>query len=286
MKYYKKIFFTTTILCIFFSSLSYSSPNKESISNLLNLSGVSEVFELVPDLVSEGFIDGFTEEMSITDEEEKALLNDIKQSFNSSIFQNSIQLIIEAGLNEGELATLLKWYESDLGMLITKVEIKSSTDSAYNEVMKNAVTLMKDTKRLEMAKRIDKLLDETSKMMKLQKKIGLSVYAGIVSSLEPSESHKLIAEYEAEIADMDDMLRAGLQQYIYASFIYTYQDINDSDMEKYELFLGLNASQKFGDAVINGIEDGFDEAISILTKKMASTLRTIIDRSVSEANQE
>ena len=282
MKNHKYIFNALFILCVLFSNFTQASPDEVSIKKLLKLSGLTAAIEQFPQMISEGFFEGFAEEVTVTDDEKKVLMDDINQSFNASIFLNQIQSRVEKDLNQDELMTLLKWYESDLGKLITKAELKSTTDSAYNEIMSNAIALMKDTKRLEMAKKFDELLDQTNRAMKLQKKIALSVTTGIISSLESEQSDKLLAEFEAEIAGMEAMMRIATQQYIYVSFIYTYQDINDSDLGEYVTFLESNTYKKFDNAILDGLDNGFDVAIPNFTKTLASTIQSIIERSISE----
>ena len=266
------------LISILFFSNAFSSPDK-SIDKLLNLSGTTKQVEQLPDLISSGFIEGFSEVTTVTEEDKILLTDAIAQSFNSSIFLNQIQLIVEKNISKNEMKTLLSWYESDLGKLITKAEIKASTDEAYKEIMQSINDLMKNTKRLEMAVRVEKLLNDSDKLVRLQKKIGLSVYLGIMQLLDPEAPSSDLEEFKAELANMEGMLQAGIKQMIYATFIYSYQGINDSDLGKYEKFLNTETYQSFNDATINGLENGFDVVISLFTTKLAKIIKKIIEDS-------
>jgi len=103
-----------------------------------------------------------------------------------------------------------------------------------------------------------------------------------MTSYLPDQSDKSLAEFEAEISGMETIMRAATQQYIYVSFIYTYQDFNDSDLDKYVSFLESKTYQKFDNVILDGLENGFDVAIPIFTKKLAKTIQNITKRSASE----
>ena len=93
-------------LTLLLFSNAFSSPEKP-IDKLLSISGVTKQVTQFPDLISSGFIEGFSEVTAVTEEDKTLLTDAIAQLFNSSVFLNQIQLIVEKDINEDEIRTLM-----------------------------------------------------------------------------------------------------------------------------------------------------------------------------------
>ncbi|WP_157954003.1 DUF2059 domain-containing protein [Microbulbifer sp. A4B17] len=255
-----------------FCSLCLAADKVAGLDKLLLLSGFTKQIEELPGVVKSGFEEGAQKGAPIPEDELKRILESVDKTILPSVIMNEARSSLSESLTEKDIEALLVWYESDLGKKITAAEEKASTGEAYQELMVNAQQLMLDTKRIEVATRIDQLVGATDMAMEMQATTGIAVYSAIMTMMAPGQDINLDA-YKAQMEAMKPQMRQSIEQLVAVSFVYTYQGIDDASLAKYEEFLSKPETKKFNSSAIKGLNKGFAEVVGRWSGDLASILK-------------
>lgn len=256
-----------------FCSLCIASTKVNSLDRLLRLSGLTKQVGEYPGLVKAGFIQGAQQGGSIPDTEISLILGSADRAILPSTILSEIRDSLKFSLSDEDIEILLKWYESDIGKRITAAEEEASTPEAYQQMMNSAQKLLENTKRVEMAARLDELLGATDMAMRIQEFSGLAVYSAIMTAMAPNQELNLDA-FESQMAAMEPQMRENIQQLVLVSFVYSYQQIDDDSLAKYEAFLNRPVTKNFNDSTIKGLSRGFEKVVSSWASDIASILKS------------
>jgi len=262
-----------------FCSLSFASASDKSIDKLLDLSGLTKQVKEFPGLVKTGMEQARQQGAAIPEDLFSKMTKSVDKSILPSEILDGIRSSLKKTICEDEAKKLLKWFESDLGRKITVAEEDASTPKAYQQMMGNAQALLTDSKRVEIAKRLDKLLGATDMAMNIQKYSGLAVYSAIMTAVAPGQPLNIEA-YKSQMLAMEPQMRTNIEQLVIISFIYSYKTIDDKSLNKYEVFLNNSTTVKFYNAVMESMNKGFETA----TSKWAIEIGSIFKDKVNKAN--
>lgn len=269
---YQKFRFLFAVFISLFCSLSLASPNESNLERLFLLSGITKQVGEFPGLVKAGFMQGVQQGASIPENEISLMLDSADKTILPSVILDEIQLSLEKSLSNEDVETLLKWYESDIGKSITSAEENASTPEAYQNMINSAQQLLTNTKRVEVATRLDELIGATDITMEMQEFSGMAVYSAIMTAMAPDQELNIDA-YKSQVAAMEHQMRANIQQLVIVSFVYSYQHIDDDSLAKYEDFLNRPITKKFNESVIKGLNRGFEKVVASWASDLASILK-------------
>lgn len=265
------------VLISLFCSLSLASPKDSNLERLFLLSGITKQVGEFPGLVKAGFMQGVQQGASIPENEISLILDSADKTILPSVILDEIQLSLEKSLSNEDVETLLEWYESDIGKRITAAEEKASTPEAYQHMINSAQQLLANTKRVEVATRLDELLGATDITMEMQEFSGIAVYSAIMTAMAPDQELNIDA-YKSQMAAMEHQMRANIQQLVIVSFVYSYQHIDDDSLAEYEDFLNRPITKKFNDSVIKGLNRGFEKVVASWANDLASILKNNVNK--------
>jgi hypothetical protein len=241
---------------------------KDSLDKLMSFSGLNKQVAQFPGMVRVGVEQARQQGSPIPDAEFVEMQRLIEGAFQPSEILSAIGKEIKSGISESEAKDLLDWYESGLGRRITKAEENASTPAAYQEMTKEAQSLLSDEKRVKFAKKIDSLVNATDMTMQLQEKIGVAVFTAISTVMNPDQQVN-IGLFEAQLSAQEQQVRANIEQLVIVSFVYCYKDIDIGSIEKYIKFLERSSTRKFNDSVIKGMNHALNQSIDKMAKSLA-----------------
>jgi hypothetical protein len=241
---------------------------KDSLDKLMSFSGLNKQVAQFPGMVRVGVEQARQQGSPIPDAEFVEVQRLIEGAFQPSEILSAIGKEIKSGISESEAKDLLDWYESGLGRRITKAEENASTPAAYQEMTKEAQSLLSDEKRVKFAKKIDSLVNATDMTMQLQEKIGVAVFTAISTVMNPDQQVN-IGLFEAQLSAQEQQVRANIEQLVIVSFVYCYKDIDIGSIEKYIKFLERSSTRKFNDSVIKGMNHALNQSIDKMAKSLA-----------------
>lgn len=193
------------------------------------------------------------------------MLEIVDKTFEPSEIIKNINTEVKSKISNKDIKSLLKWYESDLGKKITKVEEDSSTAEAYEQMIRDARVIMQDKKKVFFAKRVDKLLNVTSMVAELQKNTAIAVYS---STNRPTKSEMAI--FRSQLLSQRQHIEANSHQMVILSFAYSYRDIDEKDLNKYMNFLKQSSTKKFNDAAMSGIVKSLNKSVLDMANSFAN----------------
>ncbi len=257
------------LIMIFILSIVWAEEIAEdSLDKLMALSGLNKQIAEFPGLVQVGVEQARQQGSPISDAEFGEMQRSIESAFQPSEILSTIGIEIKNNISELEAKDLLAWYESDLGRMITKAEENASTPAAYQEMIKEAQSLLADEKRVKFAKKIDSLLNVTDMTMQLQENTGVAVFTAISTVMNPGQSVNIEA-FKAQMSAQEQQMRANIEQLVIISLVYSYKDIDMASIEKYVKFFERPNTKKFNDSVIKGMKYAFNQSIDKMAKSLA-----------------
>ncbi|MBU0996273.1 MAG: hypothetical protein KJ737_27560 [Proteobacteria bacterium] len=251
-----------------------------SFEKLMDLSGLNQQMVEIPGMIVAGIGQARKQGPPISDKEFEEMQGVIKGAFQSSEILKTIGKEIKNNLSESEVKELLVWYESDLGIMITKSEKEASTPFAYQEMFRDAGMLLADEKRVTIAKKIDKLVNSTDMALQLQNNTGIAIFSAISTVMNPGQPTNLDV-FKAQMAAQENQMRAEMEQIIILSSVYSYQNIEIDQMEKYIQFLERPHTIKFNNSVIKGMKTALNRSID----KLATSLAVVFKKNAGKIDK-
>jgi len=270
----KKVVQGVSILIIIFAtSVIWSGEiNSDSFKRLMALSGIPKQVAEFPGLIRAGLEQARQQGSPIPNVEFDEVMMSIEGAFQPSEILTTIGVEAKNSISESEAKDLLSWYESDLGRRITKAEENASTPAAYKEMIREARSLLADKKRVEIAKKLDGLVNVTDIAMQLQEDVGIAVFIAISKIMNPDQPVN-IEPFLVKMFAQEHQTRANIQQLVIVSYVYSYKDIDIGSLEKYVEFNERPNTRHFNDSVIKGLKYALNNSIDKMATSMAVTFK-------------
>jgi len=262
---------TLPFVMLVMSSVAMASEiSNDSLSQLMNLSGISKQVSEIPAGISAGMQQARQKGSSLSDEQYSKISEVMTKAFQPAGINSTISKGIKSKISESEAQELLSWYKSDLGKKITKAEEKGSEPAAFQEMLKQAQSLMADKERVGLAQRIDKLVNATDLTVEFQKNTATAIFTSLSKAMNPGQPVNMQA-FDAKMAEAEPKMRQQLEQLITLSYVYNYKDLSTAEINKYIEFLQRPSTKKFNSTTMDGMKKALEES----SKTMSSSLATI-----------
>ncbi|MBX2808211.1 MAG: DUF2059 domain-containing protein [Cellvibrionaceae bacterium] len=265
-KHYQKLSF----FILFFSSmLSHAGLSDESLTKIIDLSGLTVQINQFPGLIKAGMEQAKQQGSPIPATEYQSMLSSIDQTILPADIIGEIKNTLKQSITEEDATKLLAWYKSDLGKHITKAEEQASSPAAYQQMMQLIPQLLENTERLALAKRMDALIGGTDMAMTIQEHTSIAVFTAIMTAMQPQAPANIEA-FKAQMDAASTETRAAVEQMVIASYIYAYQNIETDQLNQYQAFLTEASTITFNKAVVAGMSRGLELSISKWAQALAS----------------
>lgn len=176
------------------------------------------------------------------------------ETFQPGDMYEEISSAMDGRLEPAELEGAKTFLASPLGLRITALE-EAAQAPGQSEILRREGQVIlqrliaEDAPRLDAYTRLIEALGAIESEVASAMNLNFAIYAGM------SQSGRLPYELsESEILELvlsqQDMLRGLIQDQIYISFAYTYDDLSDEELDRYEGFLTSDAGQ----AVYNALQ--------------------------------
>ena len=279
MKKYIQV--ASLLIMISIPSLVWSGDiSKESLDRIMALSGLNKQVAEFPGMVGAGVEQARQQGSAIPDAEFSEMQRAIESAFQASEILSAISREVKISTSEAGAKELLAWYESDLGRKITIAEEKATTPAAYQEMIREAQSLLADEERVKYAKKLDSLLSSTDMAMQLQETTGLAVFTAMSTAMNPDQPVNVEA-FKAQMSAQAQQLRANIEQLVIVSYVYSYKHIDTESIEKYVKFLEQPNTKRFNYSVIKGTKYALDQSI----RKMANSMAAIFKKHAEKGNR-
>ncbi|MBZ0166936.1 MAG: DUF2059 domain-containing protein, partial [Candidatus Omnitrophica bacterium] len=179
---------------------------------------------------------------------------------------------LESQLSDEDIDTMLNWYQSDLAKRITGMENAASTPEAMKNVQTEIETLMNSDSRVLQARKIDTLTGSSEFAVEIQMFTQLAMVSAIANALGPQAGIDL-EMLKTQMLAQKPAVQAQIQQMSTATYVYTYRDLEESELKEYVKFLELPVSQRFITNVMGATKTEMQTMITAFTKKLAEAFQ-------------
>ena len=251
---------------------------KGSLEKLMASSGINKQVSELSGMVLVGAEESRQKNSSAMSD---AVYNDLKKAiekaFRPSETLHTISMEIKRNLSETEAQRLLDWYKSDIGRKITKAEEDASTPAAYQEMTKNAEALISDHERVALAERIESVVHTTDMLTQMNESTAIAVFTAFSAIINPDQREDM-KTFKTQLSEQLKESRLHVREFVIASSVYTYKDIDMATMEKYIKFLERATTKKFNDVAIKGIEKALKQSTDKMLKSLTVDLKKNIKK--------
>jgi len=170
---------------------------------------------------------------------------------------------------------IMNWLETDLGKRIVKMEVVASTPEAATAILSYSLQLQSsppEKKRMEMIETLIEVIEIDKRFSSKMEAIYMRMMKGVNSSL-PEDRRIEDEELEIVKKSLLETLSGQMNSFLLSTYLYTYQELSNEELEKYIDFLSEKSSKWFNrnlfDIMLAAIEDGSERFGVDLGKKIA-----------------
>jgi len=248
-----------------------------SLDKIMTFSGINQQISEIPNSIIKGIESSQDQAATVMPD---AFYDDLKKimekAFLPAEILKTIGQEIKRNLQEAEARKILEWYESDIGRKITKAEELASTPEAIEEMRRQTVFLISDQERLSLAERKEDVLHATDMLLRINENTVMVVFSTFSSIKEPAQRED-VQSFKTQLSEQLQVGRSHVLEMIIVSNIYSYRNIDKTDIEKYVKFLESSEAQKFNKAKMNGMEKAFKQSAEKMSKSLAVITKKYIE---------
>jgi hypothetical protein len=267
--------------------IAYPQSQHDSLVEAVYVrSGLQEQIEQVPLVIQAGFDQARKEEDSsskIPDKAIPSIVRQIGQAFSPDVLKKTIVEEMERELTNQDLVAALNWLDSPIGRKFSKLEKAASTPEAHIEIQEFANQL-KDSppsqERMEVLQKLDSLVkaSETSAEILLNTQVAFAVTN---SWSLPQENQIPLDEISAELESIRPQIDALVKSQTLLYFLYTYRNVDISELEEYVKFSGSTAGSRYHISALAGLKKALFDGV--LALGMSIERMVVESRAKSEA---
>ncbi|MCA9401587.1 MAG: hypothetical protein KC713_08160 [Candidatus Omnitrophica bacterium] len=263
-----------------------SPTTQEKVEQALSLSGANEQIQAIPESLLRQLQQDQQQAEEFDDEVYTKMISTAEEIYRADRFSTSMKDYFAAQLDETFLNESLSWYQSALGRKVVGMEVSMSKNSDPNKIRDFAEQMKEnplDSQRVELVNE----LNDTVKATELAINLTLASFKGIAKALSvvmPEEERMTPEEMKAMENELWLQMQEPMQENTILSFLYTYQNLTDEELQSYIDFCQSDAGLWFNNTISAGMIDMIAEASDEMGAKLQGVFKEIIAQ--EELNQE
>ena len=255
----KNIAVLTVFLLTVFYSGSVSAEDK-LVDELMEKSGLNLAIEQMPDQIGQGFVVGLSKMEDVGKGEIEKINKLMRKSFSNDILKKTMNKYISENLKKADIKKTIEWLDSPLGKKITDLENKSQTAEAEQYLMENMEYILSKTDKLERAKKFDKAIKMTDKIVDMMQNIQKTMMVAMMS-YAPEGQKMTTAQIERMVEKSREEERAAMETIVHASIVSTYQTLSDKEFNQYIEFNESPSGSRYNNVTLKAFGIAFEEAL-------------------------
>ncbi|MCP3923399.1 MAG: hypothetical protein GY714_12540 [Desulfobacterales bacterium] len=184
----------------------------------------------------------------------KILTSKINKIYDPVMLEKRIKHNMNANISEDVLRHKIKWYNSDLGIKITALEVKGSQGDPkelFSYIIQNKNTKFPQ-KRVTLLKRFNIAINQVELLT------DFSIYGSmlafdILNDMNPKTKQYTKEQLKQFISTQRIKIRASMEKLASLSTMHTYKSLSNEELLKYVEFLELPKSKVFNDELLRSI---------------------------------
>ncbi len=243
-----------------------------SAQQVLVASPVDDIVAQYPAMMSQGIRDGLKRSEQVPPMVADTIGYVVSNSFRAADIERRIVQDLEAGLSERQLQAVADWYQTPVARKIAAAEIMASDPATWNDIRAKSAELnrkYRGTERSGLFDRFDRAARATESAVDTSIAVQLGLATAMAALGSDSVHHDQLKQ---RIESQRTAIRAIVEQQVYDSYLFTYQNISTSEMKQYLAFLESDAGAAFSRVVTNSIQRAITDPIESVGQQMARFL--------------
>jgi hypothetical protein len=214
----------------------------EVIAQIVAASGMDELLEQLPGIVSMGF-----DQQPPPPVEQEAfyrLKATMLQSFDPANTKPALVRFIEKRYDAQRYAEVAAMLDSPLSKKMTALGLQASTPEAMQEMMQfaNSMLSQPSPQRLALVERLDKAQQSTESMVDIQMMMPSAMMKNM-NRIVPADKKIADDEIVQMLAQMREQSLPQARQFIQLNTVYMYRSVSDDELEEYTRLVESDTGQ-------------------------------------------
>jgi hypothetical protein len=235
---------------------------------VLRASPMDEIIAQYPAMMSQGIRDGLKQTGQVPPMVADAVGYAVSNSFNPQKIEQQVAVRLQAELSNGQLQTVADWYSTPVAQKISRAEVAASAPAVWPKISAQADQLAQrfgNTDRVKNFVRFDRASRATQSAVDTT----IAVQLGLASTMAAFSSNSVNFEtLQKRIESQRPVLTRVVEQQVFNSYLYVYQDISGAEMEQYLKFLESNAGAAFIRVVSSSVKQAVIEPVESIGEQL------------------
>lgn len=243
---------------LLFSGLASANPTARQV---LAASPVDDIVAQYPAMMSEGIREGVKKSGQVPPMVADTLGYLVANSFSAREIERKLATAIDEELTAKQRTEVLEWYQTPVAEKIAGAEIAASAPASWPEIRARASELnerYEGTDRAELFQRYDQAARATESAVDTTIAVQLGL-ATAMSALGQDSVH--FEEIEERIESQRGAMQALMSKQVYDSYLYTYRNVSNQEMDLYLDFLESDAGRAFTSVVTRSVKHAVTDPI-------------------------
>lgn len=242
------------------------------LDRVLILSGVDSQLDQVPEQYKRGLGPGLP---GVTSEIRIGIDAAVDEVLDPETLRSGLRDYLDGSMPDRTLRRLLRWYASDLGAKITRLEIERGSGDDLEQMNAMADSLLADDALMARIRALDEVVGATDHATEMARVTQLAIMTGMIAA-----SAQDVQIEEGELQQIVDQMvtagKASMDRYVLASMAYTYRPLAAEEFERYVRFLARRDSRKFSALLQQALLAEMERATRALGRRVGEIIAAAV----------
>ncbi|MFK5976213.1 MAG: hypothetical protein QM493_06870 [Sulfurovum sp.] len=183
----------------------------------------------------------------------------VLEAFDKDTMIKTIRNEISQNISLEETLPIMRWYQSDIGREITKIEKKATNDQNVDALFAKKERLLKSKERVYLCIEIEKQAHIIDTLVNTQ----IEIMKSSLKVSQPKLDDKTVDSY---FTTMRTTVKSAIEEPTILSLLKAYENIDVEKMKKYIAFLSRPTTQKLLISANTGISKAVDNGTNMIAK--------------------
>lgn len=239
---------------------------------VLRASPMDEIIAQYPAMLSQGIRDGLKQTGQVPPMVADAVGYVVSSSFNPQKIEQQVAGRLQTELSSEQLQAVADWYARPVAQKISRAEIAASAPAVWPQISAQADQLAQRFGNTDRARSFVRF-DSASRATQSAVDTTIAVQLGLASTMAAFSSDSMNFEtLQKRIESQRPVLKGAVEQQVFNSYLYAYQDISGAEMEQYLTFLESEAGAAFTRVVSSGVKQAVIEPVQSIGEQLGQFL--------------
>ncbi|MCP5161274.1 MAG: DUF2059 domain-containing protein [Hahellaceae bacterium] len=266
----RKLVILLSFMGVLFNEALANDLRQDLVHEVISRSGVKEVVDAFPSLLKAGIRQGATQAGANDPGQLERIDQIVDSAWRPEDIMHTVVATLGEKLSEQQLNDARQWLSSPLGKKITQMEIDGgqlANLEAMEQQLPELLKKFKGSAREKMFDAFDRATGATDVAVDTAIAIQLAMSAAMLSGSERA-SEQAFRQIRESIESNRFMLRGMIEQQVFNSYIYTYRNLSDNELEAYLAFSQSPSGAKYAQVMHEALKQALIAPAEVVGKNI------------------